>query len=110
MSEDALKFGRLADLEKLVSLLDGILKDYAMVQDTLNEVRSNNETRATRNAELREQLEGMKSQVGSTVNKLMSDMLGINSEDVMNDAEINAYLQEAFEKFGENNSARKWKI
>merc|ERR1711953_309040 len=43
MGEVALKYGPLADMEKLTELLDGVMKDYKMVQDTLSEVRVNND-------------------------------------------------------------------
>ena len=106
MGEEALKYGKLADLEKLVSLLDGVLKDYAMIQDTLNDVRGNNEGRPERNAELRSRLENMRKEVGGQINDLISSMMNVNPEDVLSDEEINAYLQEAFERFDEDNSGQ----
>merc|ERR1719204_1563240 len=56
MGEAALKYGTLADMEKLTGLLDATLKDYSMIQDALAESRSNNDTRALRNKELRDRL------------------------------------------------------
>ena len=112
MGEDALKYGKLAALEKLVSLLEGVMKDYALVQDTLNDARANSETRADRNAELRARLENMRSEVGGQINDLISKMMGVNPEDVLTDEEINAHLKEAFERFDEDNSGQlgKWEF
>lgn len=104
MGEEALKYGQLADLEKLTSLLDGVMKDYSMVQDTLNDVRGNNDTRAQRNKELRARLENMKGEVSDQVNSLIAQMMGVDPRDVLSDEEINAHLEDAFRRFDEDNS------
>ena len=92
------------DLEKLCELIDGVMKDYAMVQDTLAEVRTNNDMRAKKNGELRDRLENMKGEVQGAVNDLIAQMMGINPEDVLSEEEINNHLKEAFQKFDEDNS------
>ena len=104
MGEAALKYGSLADLEKLVELIDGVMKDYQMVQDTLAEVRGNNDVRAKKNGELRARLENMKGEVQGAVNGLIAQMMGIKPEDVLTEEEINNHLKEAFNKFDEDNS------
>lgn len=45
----------------------------------------------------------MKSEVSGTVNDLISNLLGINPEDVLSQEEIDGYLIETFEKFDEDN-------
>jgi Ca2+-binding EF-hand superfamily protein len=104
MGEAALKYGTLADMEKLTTLLDATMKDYAMIQDALSEARANNDTRATRNAELRDRLENMKGDVQSTVNGLIAQMMNIDPRDVLSEAEIDHHLETAFTKFDKDNS------
>eukprot|EP00492_Amphilonche_elongata_P002511 TRINITY_DN276_c0_g1_i2.p1 TRINITY_DN276_c0_g1~~TRINITY_DN276_c0_g1_i2.p1 ORF type:complete len:863 (-),score=234.47 TRINITY_DN276_c0_g1_i2:191-2779(-) len=104
MGEAALKYGTLADMEKLTTLLDATLKDYGMIQDALAEARANNDTRATRNAELRNRLENMKGDVQSTVNSLIAQMMNIDPRDVLSEAEIDHHLETAFTKFDKDNS------
>ena len=104
MGEAALKYGTLADMEKLTTLLDATMKDYALIQDTLGEVRANNDTRATRNNELRNRLENMKGDVQNTVNDLIAQLMGIDPRDVMSEVEIDHHLEAAFHKFDKDNS------
>jgi Ca2+-binding EF-hand superfamily protein len=66
--------------------------------------RGNADTRAKRNAELRTRLEGMRTEVGGQINELISNMMGVNPEDVLSDEEINQHLTQAFQKFDEDNS------
>jgi Ca2+-binding EF-hand superfamily protein len=104
MGEAALKYGTLADMEKLTTLLDSTLKDYNMIRDTLGEVRADNDARAVRNKELRNRLDNMKDDVQSTINGLIADMMNIDPRDVMSEAEIDHHLEQAFAKFDADNS------
>eukprot|EP00494_Astrolonche_serrata_P031798 UN32067 len=104
MGEKALKYGTLADLEKLTKLLGGVLKDYAMIQDTLADVRGNNDRRAENNKALKARLENMKSDVQSTVNGLIAKMMNVKPEDVLSESEIDHHLETAFNKFDKDNS------
>jgi len=86
-------------MEELQRLLGNTLKQYIILRDTLQEVRSNNDTRAERNAKLRRRLEGMKSDVTSQMNAMMADLFGVDPKDVLSDAEINKHLTEACNLF-----------
>merc|ERR1712176_1117035 len=102
----------VVDFDKFVSLLEGVMKDYALVQETLGDARANADTRAERNAELRARLENMRGEIGGQINDLISQMMGINPEDVLSDEEINQHLTEAFERFDTDNSGQlgKWEF
>jgi len=91
-------------MEKLTTLLDATMKDYAMIQDALADARGNNDIRATRNAELRQRLDNMKGDVQNTVNSLIASMMNIDPRDVLSDAEIDHHLEVAFNKFDKDNS------
>merc|ERR1719204_1459240 len=99
MGEKATNYGVLADMEKLHTLMDHTLKEYMILKETLGEVREANDARAEKNAKLRNRLEGMKGEVSSQMNDLISKLMGVNPEDVLSDEEINKHLKEAFDKF-----------
>jgi Ca2+-binding EF-hand superfamily protein len=104
MGEKAMKYGTLADMEKLERLLDVTMKEYMILKDTLSEARVDNESRSKRNAQLRERLNNMKSDVQDQIGSLMTDLLGLRPEDVLSDEEIRQHLTDAFNKFDEDNS------
>merc|ERR1712048_70788 len=102
MGEKAEKYGVLADMEKLTGLLDVTLKEYTILKDTLGEVRMDNDKRASRNGELRQRLDGMRSEILAQIGDMMSNMMGLNPEDVLSDEEIRKHLTEVFNKFDKN--------
>merc|ERR1712142_202676 len=75
-----------------------------MIQDTLADVRGNNDRRAENNKILKARLENMKNDVQSTVNGLIAKMMGVKPEDVMSEKEIDHHLETAFQKFDKDNS------
>eukprot|EP00492_Amphilonche_elongata_P002513 TRINITY_DN276_c0_g1_i6.p1 TRINITY_DN276_c0_g1~~TRINITY_DN276_c0_g1_i6.p1 ORF type:complete len:227 (-),score=64.66 TRINITY_DN276_c0_g1_i6:327-965(-) len=99
MGEAATKYGVLADMEDLERLLKNTVSEYKILRETLQEVRANNDVRAERNARLRQRLQGMKDEVGAQMNELFANMAGVRPEDVMSEAEIDAHLKTAFDKF-----------
>merc|ERR1712173_576860 len=48
---------------------------------------------------LRDRLEGMKGDVQTQMNELFASMAGVRPEDVLSEAEIDAHLKTAFDKF-----------
>jgi Ca2+-binding EF-hand superfamily protein len=102
MGEKALKFGTLADMEMLQTLLGNVAQEYALLRESLQETRMSADERANRNKRLRGRLENMKSEVSGQVNDLLSKMLGIKPEDILSAEEINKHLTNAFNKFDED--------
>ena len=112
MGEKAVKHGTLADMEKLERLLDVTMKEYIILKDTLGEARVDNEARSKRNAQLRDRLNNMKSEVQDQIGGLMTGLLGLRPEDVLSDEEITQHLTDAFNKFDEDNSGEigRWEF
>jgi hypothetical protein len=72
------KYGVLADMEDLQRLLGNTVGECNILRDTLQEVRSNNDVRADRNAVLHRRMDSMKSEVSDQMNGLISDLLGVD--------------------------------
>ena len=81
----------MADIEKLGSLLDLTLNTFSTLQDTLSDVRANDEVRKERNAALRKRLDGMKGEVKGQINAMLKGM-GMNPEDLLSDEDIRKHL------------------
>lgn len=95
MGDKAIKFGALADMEKLSTYLDGTLADYLSLKGSLGEANVNMAQRAQDNALMREKLEGMKNEVSNQMNSMLENMLGLDPADVMSEADIRKHLTEA---------------
>merc|ERR1712168_1255211 len=106
MGEKAANYGLLADLEKASEALDTILRNFDALQGELKSVGESAEARARKNKMIRARLENVKAEVGATVNGLITDMMGMNPEDFMTEAEIDRALTEAFNKFDEDKSGQ----
>merc|ERR1712110_545869 len=91
-----------ADMETLERLLTNTVKEYIILRDTLQEVRADQDKRATRNKRLRDRLENMKSDMGARMSELFANMAGVDPRDVMSEAEIDQHLTDAFNKFDES--------
>merc|ERR1719210_818934 len=104
MQEKALKYGVLADMERLKTLLGNVATEYGLLRESMQGARMTAEERAAKNKRLRDRLENMKGTVTGQVNELLSKMLGVKPEDVLSDEEINAHLTNAFNKFDVDNS------
>merc|ERR1712025_324062 len=76
------------------------------LQGELKSVGESAEARARKNKMIRARLENVKAEVGATVNGLITDMMGMNPEDFMTEAEIDRALTEAFNKFDEDKSGQ----
>jgi len=106
MGEKALKYGVLADMERLKELLGNVAKEYGLLRESMQGARMSAEERASKNKRLRDRLENMKGEVTGQVNALLSKMLGVRPEDVLSEEEINQHLTNAFNKFDVDKSGQ----
>ena len=102
MGEPALKYGMMADMEKITSMLGDMVGQYALMSGNFNEMTMAVEDRAARNAELRARLDNMKSDVQNDINSLLSNVFNMNPED-LSEEEIDQHLADAFNKFDKDN-------
>merc|ERR1712223_187689 len=93
-------------MDRLKDLLGKIAAEYSLLRESMAETRMSAEQRAAKNARLRDRLENMKGEVTGQVNALLSKMLGVRPEDVLSEEEINAHLQNAFNKFDVDHSGQ----
>ena len=104
MGEAALKYGLLGDMETLASGMDQTLKEVNLLKEALQESAAAADVRADRNKNLRARLENMRGDVANQMNDMISQLMGVNPEDVLSDEEINAHLKQAFNKFDKDSS------
>jgi len=83
--------------------LDLTLNTFSSLQDTLSDVRANDDVRKERNGVLRKRLDGMKVEVKAQINSMLKGM-GMNPEDLLSDEEIRKHLTDAFNKFDDDKS------
>jgi Ca2+-binding EF-hand superfamily protein len=102
MGEDALKYGPLADIELLNSLMNDVTGNLAnVVGGMANQKKSMAEQSAENNA-LKARLEKLKHQNDSEMRKMLtkiSGLAGLDSLKMMPEAQMNKILGEVFEKF-----------
>jgi Ca2+-binding EF-hand superfamily protein len=104
MGEPALKYGLMADMEKVTSMLGDMVGEYTLMAGNFGSMKESIEERQRRNAELRARLDNIKADVQADLNGLLSNVLGMNPEDLLSDEEIEAHLREAFNKFDKDGS------
>eukprot|EP00492_Amphilonche_elongata_P001168 TRINITY_DN1704_c0_g1_i1.p1 TRINITY_DN1704_c0_g1~~TRINITY_DN1704_c0_g1_i1.p1 ORF type:complete len:192 (-),score=57.63 TRINITY_DN1704_c0_g1_i1:126-701(-) len=111
-AKKALNYGPAADLEIVNTLLDKVVPTLENLKSALSVASGNAQERAKNNQRLRQRLESVKSQVSAEINALMSNMLNMDPKDFLTDEEIDAHLQEAFDKFDEDGSGvlGKWEF
>merc|ERR1719494_546549 len=93
MGKKAMKYGPLADLEKLDKMLQSTLGDYLKLSGSLVELKEANEARANKNALLREKLDGMRNEVTSQMNGMFENMFGLDPSQILSDDEIRKHMR-----------------
>ena len=104
MGEAALKYGVLGDMETPASGMDETLEEVNLLKEALQESAAAADVRADRNKNLRARLENTLADVANQMNDMISQLMGVNPEDVLSDEEINAHLKQAFNKFDKDSS------
>ena len=107
MGEDALKFGPLADLELLASLLEDTAHLLEGMSGDLEEAKLSTEERQQRNAELKARLHQMKKDMGNQMGNLMGKMMSIFGQDpseLLTEEQIEKVLNSTFKKFDKDGS------
>jgi len=99
-------------LEIVNKLLDKIVPQIENLKSALSVATGSAEERAKSNARLKSRLESVKGQISGESNALLSQMMDIDPSSFMSEAEIDAHLTEAFNKFDEDGSGRlgKWEF
>merc|ERR1711953_1500711 len=107
MGEGALKFGPLADLELLQSLLSDTAHLLVGMQGDLDEANMSVAERQARNAELKGRLQQMRREMGSQMGNLMGKMMSIFGQDpaeLLTEEQIDRVLNATFKKFDKDGS------
>merc|ERR1712048_534166 len=108
MGEAAMKYGSLADMETINNLLVKAVRAFASLKETLAAAKEDTDSRARRNADLRNQLEDMKRNMDSGMMDLLKEMgelTGIDpSAGLRDEKEVRAHLTKAFDKYDSNKS------
>ena len=97
----------VADLELLNTLLNDINVFPENLKGSLSEAKMDQETRAKRNAELRQRMNEMKKSssnaLGAVMAKMMQ-MMGQDPKDLLTEEQINRILDKTFTKFDKDGS------
>jgi Ca2+-binding EF-hand superfamily protein len=107
MGEKAQNYGVLADLETLNMLLNNTNDLIQGLQNGMASSAESQESRAKRNAELRQRMKEMKNTMDSNLGNVigsMMQMMGMDPMDLLTDEEVNKLLNETFKKFDKDNS------
>jgi hypothetical protein len=107
MGEKAQNYGVLADLEVLNNLLNTTAELLVGLQGGVAASAESAESRAKRNAELKERLKEMKKNSDGSLGKVigsMMSMMGVDPEDILTDEEVTKLLSETFKKFDKDGS------
>merc|ERR1712110_811514 len=103
-----MKYGTLADMETINNLLIKASRAFTSLKETLTAAKEDTETRALRNADLRNQLQDMKRNMDSGMMDLMNEMAGLAGIDpsagIRDEKEVREHLTKAFNKFDSNKS------
>jgi hypothetical protein len=99
-------------LEIVNKLLDKIVPQIENLKGALSIAAGSAEERAKNNARLKSRLESVKGQISGEINALLSQMMDIDPSSFMSEAEIDAHLEEAFNKFDDDGSGQlgKWEF
>ena len=79
----ALRYGPLADMEKLHELLSQMSTEWTALRESLAEAQGSISERKKRNKLLRERLDSVKGDVSSKMNDLFGNILGVDVTDIL---------------------------
>merc|ERR1712048_390057 len=99
MGEAALKYGTAADMERCARLLERFAGEFTILNGNFDDLKLSAAERAKRNKLLKDRLKGMQSELQGQINGLLSNMVGLNPEDLLSEEEITKHLTDAFNKY-----------
>jgi Ca2+-binding EF-hand superfamily protein len=106
MGDAAMKYGPLAEMDDINVLLNKAVRSFTHLKETLVAAKEDTDNRASRNALLRDRMEGMKQNMSSDMVEFMNKMksgVGIDpSASLQSEEEVKAHLKKAFEKYDAN--------
>merc|ERR1740123_2252782 len=105
MGPKANDFGPIADLDRLDSLFDALIKLIDRHSGELTSLAKSSEERDAENAELLSRMKNQKNQLSQGMNKIMKAMMGLTGGDIegfLQSKEVDKYLVEAFNKYDRN--------
>jgi len=106
MGPESVKFGPIADMDKLDSLIDAVL---VLIDNHKHELASNLKSadeRELENARLLSRMKNQRNELTSGMNKIVRAMMGLTGtgdvEGFLQSKEVDKYLVEAFNKYDKN--------
>jgi Ca2+-binding EF-hand superfamily protein len=99
MKEDAAKVGPLADLDKLLRLLDNLDDVLKAGAQALSEAHESIEDRKQNNAALKRKMKAMRGTMNNELNALMNRLDVGGDDDMFSEEKILNALEQAFDKF-----------
>merc|ERR1719499_1137305 len=105
MGPKANDFGPIADLDRLDSLFDALIKLIDRHSGELTSLAQTQEERDAENAKLLARMKNQKKKLTSGMSKIMKAMMGLTGNDIegfLQSKEVDKYLVEAFNKYDRN--------
>jgi Ca2+-binding EF-hand superfamily protein len=105
MGPKANDFGPIADMDRLDSLMDGLLALIERHGAELADLSKSGTERDAENARILARMKNQKNQLSAGMSKIMKSMMGLTGNDIegfLQSKEVDRYLVEAFNKYDRN--------